>query len=71
MLGDTATTRGTFRVLAALNHLRDWGENTYYPWLLKEVLLPLAGDAETELAGSSTAGPASGGGAVRKGKGRA
>lgn len=68
MLGDTASTRGTFRVLAALNFLRDWGENVYYPWLLKKILLPLAGETdETE----STAGPASGSGAVGKGKGLA
>jgi hypothetical protein len=70
VLGDTASIRGTLRILAGLNHLRDWGEDVYYPWLLKEVLLPLAGEAETEPAGSSTAGPAGGGGAGRKGKGR-
>ncbi|WEW59060.1 hypothetical protein PRK78_004528 [Emydomyces testavorans] len=57
VMGDATTTRGTFRIVAALNHIRAWGESTYYPWLMNEILLPLAGETEFEAAGALAAGP--------------
>ena len=58
VIGDTMTTRGTFRVMAALGYLRTWAEETYHPWLLDNILLPLAGLTRDGLRGPSGAGPA-------------
>lgn len=42
--------------MAALKHLRTWAEETYHPWLLDEILLPLAGLTRSALPNPSGAG---------------
>ncbi|KAK2794534.1 hypothetical protein FQN52_008115 [Onygenales sp. PD_12] len=51
IIGDTATSRGVLRINAALDYIRTWGEEAYYPWLKAKILEPLAGD-ETTTVGS-------------------
>ncbi|KAK2813979.1 hypothetical protein FQN50_000383 [Emmonsiellopsis sp. PD_5] len=50
IIGDTATSRGVLRINAALDYVRTWGEEVYYPWLKAKILEPLASD---ETAGSA------------------
>ncbi|KAK2804829.1 hypothetical protein FQN51_001471 [Onygenales sp. PD_10] len=44
MMGDTTNLWGIFRLMAALETIRTWGESTYYPWLRDRILKPLAGE---------------------------
>lgn len=85
LIGDTTTRQGIFRVVAALQAIRAWGEEVYYPWIRDHVLKPLAGETMsasdqgamamvTETAsGLASAGPSGGideGGSKGKGKER-
>ncbi|KAK2810211.1 hypothetical protein FQN50_003181 [Emmonsiellopsis sp. PD_5] len=69
MMGDTTNLWGIFRLVAALETIRTWGEDTYYPWLRDRILEPLARET-VDSAGSGDAGPSSGVNKRGTGRGR-
>ncbi|PGH13165.1 hypothetical protein AJ80_06411 [Polytolypa hystricis UAMH7299] len=44
LIGDTTNRWGIFRIVAALEALRSWGEAIYYPWLRDHIMMPLASE---------------------------
>lgn len=78
LIGDTSDRSGIFRILAALDAIRSWGEDIYYPWLRSHILMPLAGRTDqgtTTATATSNSAPSDplghGGQGDGKGKGRA